>query len=93
MELMIVLIERPNSKNCLSVKCPMVFSFSIPQDCFSRIPLLAHDPDGDHVKCSFAPNATVPLNVSLDEVSLTPTSLFECENRVYHLDSKKIVLI
>lgn len=55
-------------KNCFSVKCPMVFTFRVPQDCFSRIPLLAHDPDGDHVKCRVAPNATVPANVSLDEV-------------------------
>lgn len=46
----------------------LLFSLRVPQDCFSSVPLLAHDPDGDHVKCSFAPDATIPANVSLDEV-------------------------
>lgn len=52
----------------LSVMSSSSSTSRVPQDCFSRIPLLAHDPDGDHVKCSVAPNATVPANVSLDEV-------------------------
>lgn len=46
----------------------LLFSLRVPQDCFSSVPLLAHDPDGDHVKCSFAADATVPANVSLDQV-------------------------
>lgn len=40
----------------------------VPQDCSWSVPLLAHDPDGDQVKCSFAADAAVPLNVSLDQV-------------------------
>lgn len=52
----------------------LVFSPSVPQDCFSSVPLLAHDPDGDVVKCSFASNAAVPLNVSLDQVAFACTS-------------------
>lgn len=47
----------------------LLFVLRVPQDCFSSVPLLAHDPDGDQVKCSFGSGATVPLNVSLDQVS------------------------
>lgn len=46
----------------------LLFWLRVPQGCFSSVHLLAHDPDGDHVKCSFASDATVPGNVSLDEV-------------------------
>ncbi|TWW67595.1 uncharacterized protein LOC130514772 [Takifugu flavidus] len=66
--------------------CPVtatVAALRVPQDCFSRIPLLAHDPDGDHVKCSFAPNATVPVNVSLDEAGCTLTRTGQVETGVH----------
>lgn len=46
------------------------FLCRVPQNCFSRVHLLAYDPDGDHVKCSFVSNRTVPANISLNEVKL-----------------------
>lgn len=51
----------------------------VPQDCFSSVPLLAHDPDGDRVKCRFAADTTAPLNISLDEViSAWSSRFFKC---------------
>ncbi|XP_040019996.2 uncharacterized protein LOC120809891 [Gasterosteus aculeatus] len=50
--------------------CPVsttVSSLRVPQNCFSRIQLLAHDPDGDHVRCRFASNASAPANFTMDE--------------------------
>ncbi|XP_027136823.1 uncharacterized protein LOC109142424 isoform X1 [Larimichthys crocea] len=57
--------------------CPVttaVSSLRVPQNCFSRFRLLAHDPDGDSVKCRFTSGTTVPSNFSLDEASCTLTS-------------------
>lgn len=45
-----------------------LFLCRVPQNCFSRVHLLAYDPDGDRVKCSFVSNSTVPANISMDEV-------------------------
>uniref|UniRef100_A0A673A289 ZP domain-containing protein n=3 Tax=Sphaeramia orbicularis TaxID=375764 RepID=A0A673A289_9TELE len=48
--------------------CPVtttVAALRVPQNCFSRLHLLAHDPDGDDVKCRFAGNS--PANFTLDE--------------------------
>ncbi|XP_035771425.1 uncharacterized protein LOC102789475 [Neolamprologus brichardi] len=50
--------------------CPVtttVSSLRVPQNCFSRIRILAHDPDGDEVKCRFATSG--PTNFTLDEYS------------------------
>ncbi|XP_013885168.1 uncharacterized protein LOC106533430, partial [Austrofundulus limnaeus] len=57
--------------------CPTttaVSSLRIPQNCVSRVRLLAYDPDGDAVRCRFAPDATVPSNFTLDEAACTLTS-------------------
>ncbi|XP_075907223.1 uncharacterized protein LOC142904771 [Nelusetta ayraudi] len=54
--------------------CPVtatVSSLRVPQNCFSRVHLLAYDPDGDRVKCSFVSSSTVPANISLDEAACT----------------------
>ncbi|XP_029001218.1 uncharacterized protein LOC114852760 [Betta splendens] len=56
--------------------CPVtttVSSLRVPQNCFSNIRLLAHDPDGDLVRCFFSPGAPVPSNLSLDETECTLT--------------------
>ncbi|CAL1604407.1 unnamed protein product [Knipowitschia caucasica] len=48
--------------------CPVsatVSSMRVPQNCFSKVSLLAHDPDGDEVKCSLT--STTPTNIVLDE--------------------------
>lgn len=48
--------------------CPVtttVAALRVAQNCFSRLQLLAHDPDGDDVKCRFAGNSTA--NFILDE--------------------------
>ncbi|XP_029576406.1 uncharacterized protein LOC115166768 isoform X1 [Salmo trutta] len=42
----------------------------VPQNCFSTLPLLAYDPDGDDVRCHFSVNVTHP-NVTLDMVQCT----------------------
>ncbi|XP_029904532.1 uncharacterized protein LOC115357253 [Myripristis murdjan] len=55
-------------------RCPVtatVASLRAPQNCFSRLRLLAHDPDGDPVRCRFAENASAPANVELDEGECT----------------------
>ncbi|XP_024118952.1 uncharacterized protein LOC112140283 [Oryzias melastigma] len=54
--------------------CPVtttVSSLRIPQNCFTRVRLLAHDPDGDEVRCRFADGATAPANTSLVENTCT----------------------
>ncbi|XP_071387953.1 uncharacterized protein [Centroberyx affinis] len=54
--------------------CPVtatVATLRAPQNCFSRLRLLAHDLDGDHVRCRFAANASVDANVELDEDECT----------------------
>ncbi|CAB1422149.1 unnamed protein product [Pleuronectes platessa] len=56
--------------------CPVTTTVSlirVPQNCFSRIPLLAHDPDGDDVRCSFSSGFTVPSNFTLDKDACTLT--------------------
>ncbi|XP_072235973.1 uncharacterized protein [Leuresthes tenuis] len=55
-------------------RCPVtttVSSLRVPQNCFTRVRLLAHDPDGDKVRCRFAADATVPANFDLDETECT----------------------
>ncbi|XP_068584832.1 uncharacterized protein [Cebidichthys violaceus] len=57
--------------------CPVtttVSSLRVPQNCFSRVQLLAHDPDGDHVRCRFAPNASAPANFTMDETACALTA-------------------
>ncbi|XP_044057024.1 uncharacterized protein LOC122878364 [Siniperca chuatsi] len=57
--------------------CPVtttVSSLRVPQNCFSRFRLLAHDPDGDDVSCRFTSDAAVPSNFTLDETTCTLTS-------------------
>ncbi|XP_059202401.1 uncharacterized protein LOC131981894 [Centropristis striata] len=52
--------------------CPVtttVSSLRVPQNCFSTVHLLAHDPDGDHVRCRFY--NTTPANFTMDEASCT----------------------
>ncbi|XP_057707332.1 uncharacterized protein LOC130925722 [Corythoichthys intestinalis] len=54
--------------------CPVtatVSSLRVPQNCFSKIHLLAHDPDGDQVKCHLSIGAGVHHNISLDETTCT----------------------
>lgn len=54
--------------------CPVtttVSSLRVPQNCFSHLRLLAHDPDGDKVRCRFTPDAAVSSNFTLDETSCT----------------------
>ncbi|XP_068446683.1 uncharacterized protein [Clinocottus analis] len=50
--------------------CPVtatVSSLRVPQNCFSKLSLLAHDPDGDLVRCRFASAASAPANFVLDK--------------------------
>ncbi|XP_036951660.1 uncharacterized protein LOC119018250 [Acanthopagrus latus] len=57
--------------------CPVtatVSSLRVPQNCFSRLRLLAHDPDGDLVRCKFTSEASVSPNFALDEAACTLTS-------------------
>ncbi|XP_031694929.1 uncharacterized protein LOC116377428 [Anarrhichthys ocellatus] len=57
--------------------CPVtttVSSLRVPQNCFSRFQLLAHDPDGDHVRCRFAPDASAPANFTMDETACALTA-------------------
>nr|XP_046253195.1 uncharacterized protein LOC124063507 [Scatophagus argus] len=57
--------------------CPVTTTMSslrVPQNCFEKLQLLAYDPEGDHVRCSFAPGATLPSNISLDEAACKLTS-------------------
>ncbi|MED6265002.1 hypothetical protein CHARACLAT_021018, partial [Characodon lateralis] len=52
--------------------CPVtatVSSLRVPQNCFTQLRLLAHDPDGDAVRCRFASDATT--NFTLDETTCT----------------------
>ncbi|GAA6233828.1 uncharacterized protein LOC108894180 isoform X1 [Lates japonicus] len=54
--------------------CPVtttVSSLRVPQNCFSRVRLLAHDPDGDNVRCRFSSDASVPSNFTLDKAACT----------------------
>nr|XP_033495128.1 uncharacterized protein LOC117264894 [Epinephelus lanceolatus] len=54
--------------------CPVtttVSSLRAPQNCFTRLHLLAHDPDGDHVRCRFATGAAPPANFTVDETTCT----------------------
>ncbi|KAK5874455.1 hypothetical protein PBY51_019399 [Eleginops maclovinus] len=51
--------------------CPLTTTVSylrVPQNCFSPIHILAHDPDGDLVRCRFSSNAAAPANFTLDEM-------------------------
>ncbi|KAM9367046.1 uncharacterized protein ABDE67_006183 [Symphorus nematophorus] len=54
--------------------CPVtttVSSLRVPQNCFSQFRLLAHDPDGDKVRCRFTQDAAVPANITLHQTSCT----------------------
>ncbi|KAF3686761.1 CUB and zona pellucida-like domain-containing protein 1 [Channa argus] len=66
--------------------CPVtttVSSLRVPQNCFSSMHLLAYDPDGDEVRCSFSPNATIPANFALNEVGCTLTSTGQVSTGVH----------
>ncbi|XP_077449135.1 uncharacterized protein LOC144068451 isoform X1 [Stigmatopora argus] len=68
--------------------CPVTTSVSslrLPQNCFSEIHLLAHDPDGDQVKCHFSIGATV-YNISLDETTCTLKKTGHLSSGVYVLE-------
>ncbi|XP_040890553.1 uncharacterized protein LOC121179666 [Toxotes jaculatrix] len=70
--------------------CPVtttVSSLRVPQNCFSRIRLLAHDPDGDKVRCRFSSDALVPSNFTLDETecALTSTGQVDVGVQVFEL--------
>ncbi|KAM9319137.1 uncharacterized protein KZ484_023434 [Pholidichthys leucotaenia] len=55
-------------------RCPVtatVSSLRVVSNCFSELLLLAHDPDGDNVRCRFTTSATVPTNFTLDEDTCT----------------------
>ncbi|XP_039993647.1 uncharacterized protein LOC120795639 [Xiphias gladius] len=57
--------------------CPVtttVSSLRVPQNCFTRIRLLARDPDGDDVRCRFSSDAPVPSNFAVDKATCTLTS-------------------
>ncbi|KAA8579344.1 hypothetical protein FQN60_010704 [Etheostoma spectabile] len=57
--------------------CPITTTVSwlrSPQNCFSELPLLAYDPDGDHVRCRFAKKSPAPANFTMDETTCTLTS-------------------
>ncbi|KAM4744348.1 uncharacterized protein FYW61_000454 [Anableps anableps] len=52
--------------------CPVtatVSSLRVPQNCFTQLRLLAHDPDEDAVRCRFASGS--PANFTLDETTCT----------------------
>ncbi|XP_015252200.1 PREDICTED: uncharacterized protein LOC107098855 [Cyprinodon variegatus] len=52
--------------------CPVtttVSSLRVPQNCFTQLRLLAHDPDGDAVRCRFTSDPTA--NFTLDETTCT----------------------
>ncbi|XP_034534932.1 uncharacterized protein LOC117809478 [Notolabrus celidotus] len=54
--------------------CPVsttVSSLRVPQNCFTSFRLLAHDPDGDTVRCGFTKEAVVPAGFTLDETTCT----------------------
>lgn len=56
--------------------CPVtttVSSLRVPQNCFSKIRLLAYDPDRDNVRCRYALNATQVPGITLDETACTLT--------------------
>ncbi|XP_070766241.1 scavenger receptor cysteine-rich domain-containing protein DMBT1-like [Enoplosus armatus] len=66
--------------------CPVtttVSSLRGPQNCFSRLRLLAHDPDGDGVRCRFTSDAAVHSNFTLDETACTLTSTGEADIGVH----------
>ncbi|ROI79365.1 Oncoprotein-induced transcript 3 protein [Anabarilius grahami] len=49
------------------------FTLRVPQNCFQRLHLLAHDPDGDDVRCQ-CPSCHQHPNINLDEDSCTLSS-------------------
>ncbi|XP_034716059.1 uncharacterized protein LOC117936763 [Etheostoma cragini] len=57
--------------------CPITTTVSwlrSPQNCFSGLPLLAYDPDGDRVRCRFAPSPSASpaaANFTVDETTCT----------------------
>ncbi|XP_070821654.1 uncharacterized protein [Chaetodon trifascialis] len=62
--------------------CPVtttVSSLRVPQNCFSEYHLLAHDPDGDHVRCYVVSQANVSSNVTLNETTCTLMSTGEVD--------------
>ncbi|XP_029964185.1 zona pellucida sperm-binding protein 1-like [Salarias fasciatus] len=55
-------------------RCPVtaaVSSLRYPQNCFSQLRLLAHDPDGDSVRCRYANETAAPSNFTLDQTACT----------------------
>uniref|UniRef100_A0A3P9HME0 ZP domain-containing protein n=1 Tax=Oryzias latipes TaxID=8090 RepID=A0A3P9HME0_ORYLA len=67
-------------------RCPVtttVSSLRIPQNCFTRVRLLAHDPDGDKVRCRFADGASAPTNITLDEAVCTLQSTGQVQAGVH----------
>ncbi|XP_035991730.1 CUB and zona pellucida-like domain-containing protein 1 [Fundulus heteroclitus] len=64
--------------------CPVTTSVSflrVPQNCFTQHRLLAHDPDGDAVRCRFASGASA--NFTLDETTCTLRSTGELQPAVH----------
>ncbi|KAM4630274.1 uncharacterized protein ACJ7VT_022968 [Polymixia lowei] len=69
-------------------KCPVtatVASLRVPQNCFSSIPLLAYDPDGDHVRCRFAANSTVGTTLDENECTVKTTGQLGVGVHVFEL--------
>ena len=53
-------------KMYLGILCFYVL-YRVPQNCFTKLRLLAYDPDGDHVRCLFA-STSVDSKITLNEV-------------------------
>ncbi|XP_047436360.1 uncharacterized protein LOC125005227 [Mugil cephalus] len=66
--------------------CPVtttVSSLRVPQNCFTRVRLLAHDSDGDKVRCRFAADAAAPANFTLDKTACTLIRTGEVQTGVH----------
>ncbi|CAN9506617.1 unnamed protein product [Ophioblennius macclurei] len=70
-------------------RCPVTAALSslrFPQNCFSRLRLLAHDPDGDQVRCRYSNETTAPSNFTLDQASCTISSSGEVQTGVHVME-------
>ncbi|XP_029354288.1 uncharacterized protein LOC115041120 [Echeneis naucrates] len=70
--------------------CPVTTTVSylrVPQNCFKRISLLTHDPDGDNVRCRFSSDASVPSNFTLNETlcMLTSTGQVDIGTQIFEV--------
>ncbi|CAB1338901.1 unnamed protein product [Coregonus sp. 'balchen'] len=64
----------PPTQNTPPVTATVPTLRRVPQNCFSSLPLLAYDPDGDDVRCHFPVNVT-HRNITLDRCTLHATGL------------------